>query len=259
MHYGHSIIGKVWYDDANPDGCKDYNMIFDATGDPDIDPSPIVLVNRGNCSFTQKARNVEHAGGRLAIIIDDKISENPEDVIMVDDGSGNGIMIPSILISKVNGDYILKEMEDDRGTHNGTLVQLYASFDMSHPDNRVEWDFWYSSANDKALNFLKDYYELHVKLGDKALFTPHYAFFACIECDKITKERDCFGNGKYCALDGLSNKLKGKDILYENLRQKCLHNYLEDHKKENMWWEYIIKFLEICSNEITEDCSKCFV
>lgn len=178
VHYGHSIIGRVWYDDQNPDGCNDYNMIFDGVGDPDTDPSPIVLVNRGKCSFTQKARNVEHAGGRLALIMDDKIGENPEDVIMVDDGSGNGIMIPSILISRVHGQYILDEMKDDNGTHNGKFVQLYASFDISHPDNRVEWDFWFSSANEKALNFLKDYYELNEKLGDKTLFTPHYAFFS---------------------------------------------------------------------------------
>jgi hypothetical protein len=48
VHYGHSIIGRVWYDDSNPDGCKDFNMTIDGYGDPDADPSPIVLVERGN-------------------------------------------------------------------------------------------------------------------------------------------------------------------------------------------------------------------
>ena len=37
-----------------------------------------------------KVRNIEHAGGRLAIIVDTQ-TEDIENVIMVDDGNGNGI------------------------------------------------------------------------------------------------------------------------------------------------------------------------
>ena len=43
-------------------------------------------------------RNVERAGGSLAIIIDDR-TENISDTIMSDDGTGTGIRIPSLLIS----------------------------------------------------------------------------------------------------------------------------------------------------------------
>jgi len=45
------------------------------------------------------ARNVEKAGGALAIIIDTK-SENVTDVILSDDGTGAGIEIPSMLINR---------------------------------------------------------------------------------------------------------------------------------------------------------------
>lgn len=48
VHYGHSIIGRVWYDDKNPDGCNSFEITIDGYGDPDVDPSPIVLVERGN-------------------------------------------------------------------------------------------------------------------------------------------------------------------------------------------------------------------
>jgi hypothetical protein len=71
----------------------------DFTGDPDGDLSPIFLVERGNCSFVTMARNVEKAGGALAIIIDTK-SENVTDVILSDDGTGAGIEIPSMLINR---------------------------------------------------------------------------------------------------------------------------------------------------------------
>lgn len=149
--YGHSIIGHVWMDTTNMDGCKEYEKEFDGMFDPDTDPSPIVLVERGNCSFVTKVRNIEHAGGRLALIIDDKKAENVEKVIMIDDGNGNGIRIPSMLINYDEGkklkDYILK---DDH-------VSLMATFNMDRPDNRVEYDFWYTSSDDRALDFLRDF------------------------------------------------------------------------------------------------------
>lgn len=103
--YGHSVIGNVWIDKENLDGCGDFTIKIDGSYDPDTDPSPIVIVERGGCSFVKKVRNIEHAGGRLAIIIDAK-DEDIENVIMVDDGNGNGIRIPSMMIGKRDGGYI---------------------------------------------------------------------------------------------------------------------------------------------------------
>jgi hypothetical protein len=71
----------------------------DLTGDPDGDLSPIFLVERGNCSFVTMVRNIERAGGALALIIDTK-SENVSGVILSDDGTGAGIEIPAMLINK---------------------------------------------------------------------------------------------------------------------------------------------------------------
>jgi len=49
-----------------------------------------------------KVRNIEKAGGSLAVIIDDS-NNNVRDIIMSDDGTGAGIRIPSMLISKKDG------------------------------------------------------------------------------------------------------------------------------------------------------------
>ena len=102
------MIGNVWIDPDNLDGCGEFKIKIDGKWDPDTDPSPIVIVERGHCSFVTKVRNIEHAGGRLALIIDEK-EENIENVIMVDDGNGNGIRIPSMLIGKKDGN-IIKNM-----------------------------------------------------------------------------------------------------------------------------------------------------
>lgn len=54
-----------------------------------------------------KVRNIEKAGGSLAVIIDDS-NYDVRDIIMSDDGTGAGIRIPSMLISKKDGK-ILKD------------------------------------------------------------------------------------------------------------------------------------------------------
>lgn len=88
------------------DGCDEVNN--NKLIHPDsLDQSPIVLVNRGECSFVQKTRTVQRAGGHVALIMDDKV-EGIDDFIMADDGTGRDINIPAILISKKDGEKLIK-------------------------------------------------------------------------------------------------------------------------------------------------------
>lgn len=68
-----------------------------------------MLIERGNCPFVRKVRNVERAGGKLAIVIDNT-DEDIKNVVMVDDGNGNGIRIPSMLISRKDGNILKKTL-----------------------------------------------------------------------------------------------------------------------------------------------------
>lgn len=61
-----------------------------------------ILLERGDCHFVTKVRNVALNGGQLAIIIDNK-NENITGVLMTDDGTGAGIRIPSVLIGNADG------------------------------------------------------------------------------------------------------------------------------------------------------------
>ena len=164
-------------------------------------------MRRGECSFVTKVRNIEHAGGRLALVID-KNDENVKNVIMVDDGNGNGIRIPSMLISKKHGDVLVKYLKEP-----GNLIALCATFEMESPDNRVEYDFWYTSSDDLALDFLRDFKERHLELGSNVKMTPHFAFWTCEDCDESVIKKDCYGNGKYCAISEKNLKTKGNLIL----------------------------------------------
>ena len=58
---------------------------------------PVILLDRGDCTFVTKVRNVEKVGANVALIGDSK-SEDSNIFIMSDDGSGHSINIPSFLI-----------------------------------------------------------------------------------------------------------------------------------------------------------------
>jgi len=72
---------------------------------------PVVLVERGNCKFTTKARNIQEAGGKMAIIYDNKV-ELSQYISMGDDGTGDNIHIPSIFISEKKGEDLLGMYQD---------------------------------------------------------------------------------------------------------------------------------------------------
>jgi len=96
---------------------------------------------------------MEKAGAAVGIIVDNTPYDDVEFIVMSDDGTGGGIQIPSMLIGKGDGDKLInfykRASEDDL-----SKMVLIASFEMEKPDDRVEYDFWYTSSNDRALDFL---------------------------------------------------------------------------------------------------------
>ena len=124
----------------------------------------IVLLDRGNCSFVTKVRNAERAGASLVVVIDDR-EENISNVIMGDDGTGMGIRIPSMLIGKDSGK-ILKDfavMSDSKAT-------LSAEFSIKNEHDYSMMEFWYSSNNVLALDFLKEFDDYRHQLGSWLVF-----------------------------------------------------------------------------------------
>ena len=126
-----------------------------------------MLLNGSDCSFVTKIRNVENSGAGLGIVIDPSNDyENITNVVMSDDMSGAGIRIPSVLISYSDGmilwDFMQTATEEDL-----KQVKILATFEMNNPDNRVEYDLWYSSSNDIALDFLYSFARIDERFGKK--------------------------------------------------------------------------------------------
>ena len=131
-----------------------------------------------------------------------------------------------------------------------------ATFEMERPDNRVEYDFWYTSSDDRALDFLRDFKENNRLFGNKVYMRPHFAFWTCDNCDDAIYKRDCFGEGDYCAINEKNLNTTGVEILNEDLRQYCIYENLERTGSTDLWWDYIAEFHQQCYNEVTDDCSR---
>ena len=222
--------------ESNEYGCNPFGI----TLKNDTEQSPIAIVRRGECSFVTKVRNVEHGGAKLAIIVDEVDKEDPQMIVMVDDGTGNGIQIPSIMIGKTQGEKLIANFKTLSADNK--QIRLVIKFVMNRPDDRVEYEFWFTSSNDRGLDFIRDFRAYHQKLGKKVLIIPRYFSWACINCDDSITETDCFCGGRYCAMDENNLRVSGKDILNENLRQKCIYqNALKNDKIDTIWWTYVTK------------------
>lgn len=130
---------------------------------------------------------------------------------MPNDGGGSSIRIPSVLISKDDGEKLIDFVETASKQDVGNIF-LTAQFELRSPDNRVEYDVWYSSSNDKALDFIQAFGQYDEKFGDQVLMTPHFVFDQCImkDCTTEYKKLNCFANGLYCAKDFKHPNLNGR-------------------------------------------------
>lgn len=126
---------------------------------------------------------------------------------------------------------------------------------MQRPDNRVEYDIWYSSNNDLVLDFIQDFQDIDKKLGDKVLMTPHFVYWECRNCGDDFIQANCFAGGRYCATDH-GNKLRGQEIILENLRQKCIHKQAYADDKRYLFFRYVTTVHDECGSDINEECSK---
>ena len=82
----------------------------------------------------------------------------------------------------------LERCEEDGYTR--VCVQLLARFEMPHPDNRVEYDFWYSSSDEQAMDFLVEWEESHYSFKKDVFFTPRFVSYPCQGCEPEMKEKD---------------------------------------------------------------------
>ena len=215
-------------------------------------PTKIMIARRGQCSFVSKVRNAERAGASLLVVVDNQL-EKVNSIIMGDDGTGTGIRIPSMLIGKGDGEKLIAFAKQKKA------ATLSAEFAVKEKSSKVDVELWYSSNNQLALDFIKEFDRYAHKLGEYINITPRFVTWGCPVCTEDFRRDECFGKGEYCAPNHVKddfNRVKGRDIIMEDLRQSCLHTNLLKQGKEARWWDCIKEVHSECFGFISESCSK---
>jgi len=60
-------------------------------------------------------------------------------------------------------------------------MSIMMDFIMNHTENNiVNYDFWFTSSSDRALDFLEDFAQVEKKMTKQHVnFEPHYVFWQC--------------------------------------------------------------------------------
>jgi len=83
---------------------------------------------------------------------------------------------------------ILKQFLTSQSKSLIEKAALTAEFVMENPSNKVKWHYFYTSENDKAMDFIRNFGEHEEKLdmhkADVDIeFIPHIVTYSCPTCD----------------------------------------------------------------------------
>jgi len=88
-----------------------------------------------------------------------------------------------------------------------------------NPSNDVSTELWYTSSDEKSLDFIRNIAKYVEPIIQRIEFVPRMISYACPSCDSDFKKSNCVSNGKYCAMHhDYSLNIEGREIIMENLR-----------------------------------------
>lgn len=248
--YDVSVAQRLYY--ANSTLCDDGG----AAGRGGYSSPYILLVDRGDCTFVQKARTAQRLGATALVVADDRCvcgsgcepqaTCEAREPILADDGSGQDVSIAAIMLSKEDADAI-KAYARCGAIGSGAcawapwskdaVVQASLEYSVPAPDARVEWELWTTAIDEASLDFLNDFKGTALALGAKQRFTPHFYTYngSSYGCDREDPDADpegddacgnlCTNGGRYCAPDPDGSRaegISGAHVVAENLRRTCV-------------------------------------
>jgi hypothetical protein len=254
--YGKTLMGNVYY--ANPnDGCTSLNrtnMNWHEENENDPSNVPIVFLDRGNCTFVTKTKMAQMVGAKMVIIADNKAEENITGIIMADDGHGQSLNIPTIMIGKADADKIRNYIV----SNPDQTITMVASFPAKGEVNDVTAEFWFSAADSSAYPFISDFAQFVATFDEESVkITPHYVLWYCAECRMKgydgSPQSNCLSGGRFCAPDpDGKGPAEGQTVVTEDLRQICVYREL----KALAWWKYTSEFGQNCLSWENLECYK---
>lgn len=210
----------------------------------------VVLVRRGQCTFVTKVRVAEKKQALAVVVVDYEnstmTSQDIQRVVMEDDGQGSSVKIPSLLISKFDGQKLV-----DAARAGEVVIEL--AWDIPRADYVVV-DFWMSSGSQEASEFLQRFKDTAETLRYHLQFQPHYHIFSLPQGSN--PGHLCMdGDTEFCAPDpDGTGPVTGEDVANEDLRQLCIWNLTarveagsaKSAPYSQQFWDYVVSFAEKC-------------
>lgn len=232
----------------------------------------ILIVYRGACSYSRKVRNAQIIGASGVLIVDREDKHlDPADV-MPNDGSGDDVSIPSMMIGRTAFEELEKILikEEKKGNEtvkvpSGRIVLAEMAWHKAKMGKRAHLDLWHSPIDLHTKEFLANFSKIAVTFdtanvdgdGDddptdehnRLVFNEHPVLLdgnalGCVgHADKPGGDcyQLCTNGGRYCHVS--HETTDGKDIVKEALRRLCIRKH---YSSQAIYWQYILHFSEYC-------------
>ena len=208
----------------------------------------IVLVEKGPCSFTQMALEVEKIGGDMILIVNDEPGSISKYKI-TNDGRGSEISIPVAMISYNDGkaiiDYIINHPKEN----------VYLDIEIGlNQRKKVKVDIFTNILDSSTFTFLaefKSYFELINNYIDMDIYYLTPKLDGLLQKQKF---RDCLKGGLYCMSPKLNSNsafsnVNGIDLIYESLFHQCIYE-----ESKITYFNFIEQYLQVCSGQFSNFC-----
>ncbi|XP_029019191.1 protease-associated domain-containing protein 1-like [Betta splendens] len=131
-----SSYDEIYLVPADPeDGCSELR-------DTDTIQGQVVLVERGGCSFVQKTRQVEEAGGKAVLIADNAVDNDSQYLDMITDGSTAKPSIPALFLLGRDGMMIRRSLHRQALPWAVISIPVNVSSLASFPLKQPPWTLW---------------------------------------------------------------------------------------------------------------------
>ncbi|XP_048834251.1 protease-associated domain-containing protein 1-like [Brienomyrus brachyistius] len=131
-----SSYDEIYLVPAEPsDGCSELR-------NKEMIEGQVVLLQRGGCSFVQKARAVEEAGGQAVLIADSASDNDSQYLDMITDGTVNLPSIPALFLLGRDGHMIRRSLQRHSLPWAVISIPVNVSSLASFPLQQPPWTLW---------------------------------------------------------------------------------------------------------------------
>lgn len=172
-------------------------------------------------------------------------------------------------VSKRDGEKLIRYLEEmeKKPEAEREPVELFFRLEPKNngltnlKENEVDLQFFYSAGDSTggSYDLIETFSSIHNKLGFLMKYDFYHMIYRCEPCMKDPQKNsrevkeNCIMNGKYCDPEPVGSKHRGKLIMEENLRQKCLFI----NTKAEFFWNYMINYGKKCIIKDDKELDSC--